>query len=366
MPYKRGKRWMAQVRIDGQKFRRTFPTKAEALAWEVNHRGNEQTPTLLRKIPTVSLAEWATKYLDYAQVKFSTKTYREKKRTFKFFFRAVDHTLPAASLKAGMVLNHLQHQAERRSGYAANKDRKNLVAAWNWGIKYLGLSSPNPCLVERFAEVRQTRYVPPESDYWKVFEVAEEGQDQVMLLAYLHLAARRSELFALRWEDVDFLEKKVRLYTRKRRDGSLEFDWLPLTDDLYDALLVHRQVATTEWVFPDPVSGKPYTVRIHWMRRLCARAEVKRFGLHAIRHLTASLLAKANVPMIDIKTILRHKNLATTERYIQRLETVRPALRVLPGRRSPHFGNAAHSLQKREPTYSADSLGIITGVPNRI
>jgi len=34
--------------------------------------------------------------------------------------------------------------------------------------------------------------------------------------------------------------------------------------------------------------------------------------------------------MIDIQTILRHKNLSTTERYIRRIESIRPVLKVLP------------------------------------
>ena len=35
MPYKLGKKWMAQVNIDGQKVRKRFETKAEAKAWEI-------------------------------------------------------------------------------------------------------------------------------------------------------------------------------------------------------------------------------------------------------------------------------------------------------------------------------------------
>jgi len=155
-----------------------------------------------------------------------------------------------------------------------------------------------------------------------------------MLLAYLHLAARRSEIFKLKWEDVDFADSRVRLYTRKRMGGSLEHDWLPLTDDLYNALLDHRQRCTGEWVFPDPSNGLPYYQRDRWMPIMCAKAGVRNFGFHAIRHLTASILAKGNVSMIDIQAILRHKNLATTERYIQRISALRPALRVLPGVKS--------------------------------
>ncbi|MBT8330473.1 MAG: hypothetical protein KJN87_12265, partial [Desulfofustis sp.] len=42
------------------------------------------------------------------------------------------------------------------------------------------------------------------------------------------------------------------------------------------------------------------------------------------------ILASEGIPMIDIQTILRHKNLSTTERYIRRIESVRPVLKVLP------------------------------------
>jgi integrase len=115
-------------------------------------------------------------------------------------------------------------------------------------MKYMGLAGPNPCLVDRFPEKRQRRYVPPEDDFWKVFEVAE-GQDRVMLLAYLDLAARKSELFQLKWDDVDFANGRVRLGTRKRSKGTLEYDWLPLTDDLFNAFFIHRQAATGEWFF---------------------------------------------------------------------------------------------------------------------
>ena len=110
-------------------------------------------------------------------------------------------------------------QAKARSGYAVNNDRKNLLAAWNWGIKYLDLPSPNPCMVDRFPESRKTRYVPPEKDFWTVYE-ASEGQDKVMLLACLHLAARRSELFRLTWDDVDFGNERIRIGARKRLGGA--------------------------------------------------------------------------------------------------------------------------------------------------
>ncbi|MFA4902726.1 MAG: tyrosine-type recombinase/integrase [Desulfobaccales bacterium] len=214
-----------------------------------------------------------------------------------------------------------------------NKERKNLLAAWNWGIKYLALPAPNPFLVDKFPEQRHYRYVPSEDDFWKVYDIAE-GQDNVMLLAYLQLAARRSELFRLRWEDVGFAKGEVRLTTRKRMGGSLEEDWLPMLDELNVALLNHKQISKGDLVFPDPETGGPYLYRQHWMKRPCARAGVPPFGLHAIRHLTASILADEGVPLIVIQAILRHKNSNVTQRYLHRLSELKTALQALSKRKS--------------------------------
>lgn len=149
-----------------------------------------------------------------------------------------------------------------------------------------------------------------------------------MLLSFLHLAARRNEIFNLRSEDVDLKRKQIRLYTRKRRDGSLEFDWLPLTDRLFIELNKILSENASEWIFPNPKTGIPYLARQKWLPRLCEIAQVKRFGIHSIRHLSASILIKNKISLIDIQTILRHKKLITTERYIHRLESVRSALKV--------------------------------------
>ena len=336
MPYKRKRKnrveWIADVMRGGTRYYKMFNTKGDAIAWE---SGIRKSPIEDLMIPSTSLAliEWANKYLEYAKVKFTEKTFCEKKSAFKGFFKEVDPSVTVDQLKPINVLNYLRGQATKRSGYAANKERKNLLAAWNWGIKYLNLSSPNPCLTERFPETRQTRYIPPEADYWKVFEILS-GQDRVMFLAYLHLAARRSELFRLRWDDVDFSNHRARIGTRKRLGGSLEYDWLPMTDELFNAMLIHRQSAKTEWVFPNPENGEPFKARQHYMERVCKRAGVKSFGLHAVRHLTASILAQEDVPMVTIQRILRHKQLTTTERYIRGLEPVRPALEILSNRNS--------------------------------
>ncbi len=58
---------MAQVRINGEKIRKTFPTKAEAIAWEVDQRKTLPVLQPLQRIVTISLADWASRYLDFCK-----------------------------------------------------------------------------------------------------------------------------------------------------------------------------------------------------------------------------------------------------------------------------------------------------------
>ena len=334
MPFynKSRKCWVGAVCINNQRQQKSFGTKREAKEWESQIRQGETPKQAYTETLIISLHDFATRYLDYSKAKHSKKTYKEKVHTFRVLLKSLSPEKNIFELHKGDVLEHLKNQALDRSGYAANKDRKNLVAAWNWAAEYIeDFPSKNPFRTAKFAEIRSHRYIPTLDDFWKVLSNAESDQDRVMLLCYLHLAARRNEIFCLHWQDIDFNHRKVKLYTRKRRDGSLEYDWLPLTDLLFKELSEHRRRSDNhEWVFPNPKNNFPYVTRLKWMKRICTAAGVKPFGHHSIRHLTASILIQQKVSLIDIQTILRHKNITTTQRYLHRLEGIRGVVAKLP------------------------------------
>jgi integrase len=162
------------------------------------------------------------------------------------------------------------------------------------------------------------RYVPPEEDFWKVYNIADPD-DQVLLLALLHTGARRGELFRLKWDDVDFSNRAIRLGTRKTGHGGMEYTWVPMTIELHKALSFHCKKTSSVFVFIDPKTRKPYTSQQHYMGNLCKRAKVKPFGFHAIRHLAATILAYEGMDIPSVQAVLRHKNPNTTARYIKSL-----------------------------------------------
>ena len=69
-----------------------------------------------------------------------------------------------------------------------------------------------------------------------------------------------------------------------------------------------------------------------FMKGLCKRAGVKPLGFHALRRYCASVLADTHkVSSKVIQGVLRHKHLATAERYVQRINTDLTSVMALLG-----------------------------------
>ncbi|GAB6126447.1 tyrosine-type recombinase/integrase [Humidesulfovibrio idahonensis] len=314
-------RWRGKRQINGVVYQGNFPTKREAEAWEAEMRASGTQFLTVREIPTV--AAWIDATLDAAKRSGrAVSTMKEKDFAFKMLRTVIDPMAPVTDIDAKVALNCLLKRKEKSGAKAANKDRKNLAAAWKWGIPFFDLPEKNPFkVVARFGEDQPKRYVPPVEDFWKLYDAAETHQDRTMLIAYHSVAARKSELFRLRWEDIDFENGLIRLFTRKRLGGGMAYEWLSMTDQLSWHLAEQkRQALHPEFAFICPQTLEPYDARNKWMKTLCEKAGVKHFGLHAIRHLAATLMDHARVPMADIQQTLRHKSPNTTGRYVHSLQ----------------------------------------------
>ena len=337
MPYKitdrkTAKPWKAQKKIDGKKFTRQFATKKEALAWESDIEKNK---ALFIETPGVtSVYKWAVGYLDYAKAKFVHKTYLGKAKAFRLLAecKEISPEMPVKNISPAIALMFLTQQFEQRGGTAANNYRKDLHAAWEWGIDYLGMPLVNPFhRIKKFANRKRPRVVPSLDDFWKVYEKAESGPDRGMLLLYLQTAARKSELFRLKWADVDFENNRIRLISRKNKTAEWTTRHVFMTEDAKTLLTQQKEkTGTYEHVFINPSEESPWFSREKWMPRLCKEADVAPFGLHGIRHLAATIMANENVPLVKIQKILGHGSITTTEIYIKGLISDIEGIDVLP------------------------------------
>ena len=83
MPYwdKRGV-WQGIVRWQGRKFKKAFKIKRDAVAWEVQTRRDLEEQEIQQTATTTTVMDFlsfSNSYLDDAKLRFTKKTYREKK-----------------------------------------------------------------------------------------------------------------------------------------------------------------------------------------------------------------------------------------------------------------------------------------------
>ncbi len=142
----------------------------------------------------------------------------------------------------------------------------------------------------------------------------------VLLIRLMYRAGLRvSEAVAVRPRDLE-RDGVIHLYDAKGGDGTAYFDPGSILADL-DRYLPYRALWTNDAQAPLLVNpdGSPVTVR--YVQRLVKRLKDKAgiIGIvtpHVFRHSYATELIEDGFPLHEVQRLLRHRNIATTERYL--------------------------------------------------
>jgi integrase len=139
-----------------------------------------------------------------------------------------------------------------------------------------------------------------------------------------------TDLFSLDWSDVRRKEGVIRITRKKTRDDSDRETIVPLTDALLEALGEPRPAGL---VFTQE-NGQPLTmdaIRHPW-ERARKLAGINR-SFYDLRHYFGNRLARAGLGITDIKSLMGHGSVRTSERYVRADSTaVDRARKALSGR----------------------------------
>lgn len=211
-----------------------------------------------------------------------------------------------------------------------------LHKALNTGVKW-GLIYRNPAdSVDVPNSHNYEMQVWDDFEVRKFLEVAKDSPYFALFHTALYTGARRGELLALRWKDIDFIYSQVSI-TRSihhLKDGSYVFTppksknskrTIALSPSAIGILNEHKvkQTAFSEAIgktltdealvfsHPDGKPLRPNTVSRAWLI-LAAKAGVKQIRLHDARHTHASLLLRAGVHPKIVQERLGHASIQIT------------------------------------------------------
>jgi integrase len=163
-------------------------------------------------------------------------------------------------------------------------------------------------------------------------------RERTLVLLAVTTGLRRSELFALKWKDVDFENRQLHVMRSIVQNvvGVCKTESsqkpVPAHDDLIEALRQrHRETpyqSSESWVFASPVNqGRwPYLAQQILRRHILPVARrlgiTKRIGWHTFRHTYSTLLRSTGAELKIMQELLSHSTIRVTlDTYTQAVTT---------------------------------------------
>lgn len=210
------------------------------------------------------------------------------------------------------------HQRERRevSAATANRSLSLFSSVMNLAL-YAELISVNPAQGVRKHKENESRSRFLVGDelgrFLKALRVEMGTASGRAIFALLVLGLRKMEVLSLRWSNVD-LECK-RLFLPITKSGKSRYAVMNAQAVELFELMLRERSGESDWVFPSSTEcGHQRDVR-RTFASICKAAEISDFHIHDLRRTHASILINAGVPIMQVRDILGHSDVRTTQIY---------------------------------------------------
>jgi len=285
-----------------------------------------------------TLAEYLSRWLqDYAQPNLSPRSYERYESIARVHLIPKLGSISLTQLKPGHLQKHYTDMLNK--GLSARTVRyhhvilhKALQTASRWGLISRNVADGVDLPRCKHTEMQTWN----ESELSLFLEAAKDSQYYALFYTALFTGVRRSELLALRWQDIDSIYSQIYvnrslhhlrdgsyIYTQPKSIKSRRTIALPPSAFLVlnehrkaketESLLAGTTITDTDLVFSTP-EGKelrPNTISRAWTI-LAAKCGVRIIRFHDARHTHASLMLKQGIHPKIVQERLGHASIAIT------------------------------------------------------
>jgi integrase len=251
------------------------------------------------------------------------RTADDYRRSLRLYIRPALKNLKVADVTFSDIDRLHRRITAQGSPYQANRTIATASKMFALSIRW-GMRERNPCRgIEKNTEYGRRRYLSPDELVRLTTALAKHPDKQAadILRLLLLTGARRGEVLAMRWADVDLTEgiwSKPPSSTKQKEHHQAPLSAparLLLSEIRKRHAREHPKRPLPEFVFPSHSSaGHVVEIKKPW-RHVTKAAAITGLRVHDLRHSFASQLASGGASLPLIGALLGHSNPSTTARY---------------------------------------------------
>jgi integrase len=233
---------------------------------------------------------------------------------------------PLAVIKPAHILDWLKQMdvAPKTKGHIKSLMHRLYEKAMLWELVEIQRNPLELVEIKGVSKRRKKPLILTPTQFWSIVERLYEPY-RPMVIAAQCLGLRVSELLVLKWSDINFTERTMRV-TRAVVHGRIDEvkteyseDDLPLDARFAEVLIDWRSrclLTEGNWIFPNPSTGKPFHASPIQQDYVAPAGKHLGFGRnvgwHTFRHTYRSLLGASGAPMGVQQKLMRHAQIGTT------------------------------------------------------
>jgi integrase len=310
--FKKGKNWYIDYYVKGHRKRKKIgPSKklAEQVLKDVQTKIAKKEYLGILEEKKILFEDFAQQYLEYSKTNKSTATYQRSER---FSVKNLLSTFKGKYLfeiTPQMIEKYKAMRLEKVKPASINRELACLKHMFTKAIEW-GYAKVNPA-----KGVRLLKEPPGRLRYLKAEEIEtllKNCSDHLrpIVVTALNTGMRSSEIFNLKWSQVDLQNRKITVINAKNNESRV----IPINKTLYEELSTLSQESKGEYVFPGE-DGHPLKSVKKAFSSALKKSGIEDFTFHDLRHTFASHLVMKGTDIRTVQQLMGHKDIKMTMRY---------------------------------------------------